>query len=140
MLGENLRPPRKGASSPQWSITTIKSLDISSNIPKVVENMEAEDSPWGGQTTHCKQELLSLAADMRSQTCHRGRVLTATFPRPVNQKSQVSCDRYVWEVHMSNAGKMHPRPSRLQLQPFQRAPDLELPPDEDLAHQEHPVV
>ena len=39
------RPP-----SPQWSIATIKSLDISSNIPKIVA-MDAEDSPWGGMSS-----------------------------------------------------------------------------------------
>ena len=38
------RPP-----SPQWSIATVKSLDISSNIPKIVA-MDAEDSPWGGMS------------------------------------------------------------------------------------------
>lgn len=38
------RPP-----SPQWSIATIKSLDISSNIPKIL-TMDAEDSPWGGMS------------------------------------------------------------------------------------------
>ena len=37
--------------SPQWSIATIKSLDISSNIPDLAVAMDAEDSPWGGTST-----------------------------------------------------------------------------------------
>ena len=51
-MAENLRvlgQTIKRAYSPQWSITSIKSLDISENIPKVVKKMDAEDSPWGGQ-------------------------------------------------------------------------------------------
>ncbi|MCJ1420712.1 Vacuolar protein sorting-associated protein 5 [Xylographa parallela] len=49
-MAENLRvlgQTIKRAYSPQWSITSIKSLDISENIPKVVKKMDAEDSPWG---------------------------------------------------------------------------------------------
>lgn len=39
-----LQPP----TSDQWSITTLRSLDISGNIPKAPVRMDAEDSPWGG--------------------------------------------------------------------------------------------
>ena len=42
-----LAPP-----SPPWSIATIKSLDISSNIPNIALAMDAEDSPWGGKLFH----------------------------------------------------------------------------------------
>ena len=36
------------APSPQWSIATVRSLDISSHIPAIAVEMDAEDSPWGG--------------------------------------------------------------------------------------------
>ena len=36
------------APSPQWSIATVRSLDISSHIPGIAVEMDAEDSPWGG--------------------------------------------------------------------------------------------
>lgn len=36
------------APSPQWSIATVRSLDISSHIPGIAVGMDAEDSPWGG--------------------------------------------------------------------------------------------
>lgn len=39
-----LQPP----TSDQWSITTLRSLDISGNILKAPVRMDAEDSPWGG--------------------------------------------------------------------------------------------
>lgn len=40
-----LKPP----NSPQWSITTLRSLDISSNTSRIAAAvMDAEDSPWGG--------------------------------------------------------------------------------------------
>ncbi len=39
-----LQPP----TSDQWSITTLRSLDISGNIPTAPARMDAEDSPWGG--------------------------------------------------------------------------------------------
>ena len=42
------RAPLRRPLSPQWSITTLRSLDISSNIPKLSTAMDAEDSPWGG--------------------------------------------------------------------------------------------
>ncbi|MCJ1298355.1 Vacuolar protein sorting-associated protein 5 [Hypocenomyce scalaris] len=42
-LAANERRP----ASPQWSIITVRSLDISSNIPSRFSNMDAEDSPWG---------------------------------------------------------------------------------------------
>lgn len=35
-------------TSDQWSITTLRSLDISGNIPRAPVRMDAEDSPWGG--------------------------------------------------------------------------------------------
>ena len=38
------------APSPQWSIATVRSLDISSHIPGIAVEMDAEDSPWGGKS------------------------------------------------------------------------------------------
>ena len=48
MAAENLEVRR--SISPPWSITTVRSLDISFHIPQVAEviGMDAEDSPWGG--------------------------------------------------------------------------------------------
>lgn len=46
-LVSNERRPAEPAS-PQWSIITVRSLDISSNIPSRFANMDTEDSPWGG--------------------------------------------------------------------------------------------
>ena len=40
-------PSNRPLPSPQWSTTTLKSLDITLNIPSVIA-MDAEDSPWGG--------------------------------------------------------------------------------------------
>ena len=34
---------------PRSSTDTLRSLDISLHIPKVVAPMDAEDSPWGGK-------------------------------------------------------------------------------------------
>ncbi|MCJ1353462.1 MAG: Vacuolar protein sorting-associated protein 5 [Icmadophila ericetorum] len=49
-MSENLRPPDL-SSRPNlirsWSTNSVKSLDISSNIPRIYPKMEAEDSPWG---------------------------------------------------------------------------------------------
>lgn len=45
------RPP-----SPQWSIATVKSLDISSHIPRIAAAMEAEDSPWVGTFDPCTSQ------------------------------------------------------------------------------------
>ena len=36
-------------AEPRASLETLCSLDISDNIPKIVEPMDAEDSPWGGR-------------------------------------------------------------------------------------------
>ena len=33
---------------PRCSTETLRSLDISLNIPRIVFPMDAEDSPWGG--------------------------------------------------------------------------------------------
>lgn len=33
---------------PRCSTDTLRSLDISHNIPNIVLSMDAEDSPWGG--------------------------------------------------------------------------------------------
>lgn len=49
-----LRPP-----SPQWSIATVKSLDISSHIPKIAVAMDAEDSPWGGKLPALNRNVLN---------------------------------------------------------------------------------
>ena len=55
-------PPRKigtasHPSSPQWSITAVKSIDISTEIPSILGAMDTEDSPWGGlfQSSFCHQ-------------------------------------------------------------------------------------
>ena len=47
-------------SSPQWSIATVKSLDISSHIPKIAVAMDAEDSPWGGMLPATDRNALNL--------------------------------------------------------------------------------
>ena len=36
------------SSAPRASIDSIKSLDVSNNIPRILSPMDAEDSPWGG--------------------------------------------------------------------------------------------
>ena len=36
-------------SKPRGSTETIRSLDISHNIPRIIFPMDAEDSPWGGR-------------------------------------------------------------------------------------------
>ena len=36
------------AITPRCSTDTLFDLDISSNIPKILLPMDAEDSPWGG--------------------------------------------------------------------------------------------
>lgn len=42
-------PPHvNGPAGPRASLDTLRSLDISHNIPKIVSPMDAEDSPWGG--------------------------------------------------------------------------------------------
>ena len=54
MVTENnlwrLQSDKLRASSPHWSTRSVRSLDISSNIPQVAVTMDNEDSPWGGQT------------------------------------------------------------------------------------------
>ncbi len=40
-------PPEK-ARDERSSTVTLKCLDISYNIPRIVLSMDAEDSPWGG--------------------------------------------------------------------------------------------
>lgn len=35
-------------ASDNWSITTLRSLDIGGSISSNTGNMDAEDSPWGG--------------------------------------------------------------------------------------------
>ena len=47
-VANHLRAFARRPPSRQWSISTVKSLDISSNIPKIAVAMDAEDSPWGG--------------------------------------------------------------------------------------------
>ena len=37
------------APTPRCSTDTLFNFDISSNIPKILLPMDAEDSPWGGR-------------------------------------------------------------------------------------------
>ena len=36
-------------TAPSSSIETLRSLDISDNLPRLVASMDTEDSPWGGR-------------------------------------------------------------------------------------------
>ncbi|KAG7009958.1 vacuolar protein sorting-associated protein vps5 [Physcia stellaris] len=55
-------------SSPQWSIATVKSLDISSHIPKIAVAMDAEDSPWGDVPSRSSSGAnLNKSADTEGQ-------------------------------------------------------------------------
>ena len=66
----SLAPPHAGPTNndlgvadepaePRASIETLCSLDISDNIPKIVEPMDAEDSPWGGRRQLLTSEFTS---------------------------------------------------------------------------------
>lgn len=38
----------EGPHPSRASLETLKSLDISDHIPKIISSMDTEDSPWGG--------------------------------------------------------------------------------------------
>ena len=50
--GDEAIPARVGKAedvpTPRCSTDTLFNFDISSNIPKILLPMDAEDSPWGG--------------------------------------------------------------------------------------------
>ena len=50
LRGVSARTADKQSRERRASIDSIKSLDVSNNIPRILSPMDAEDSPWGGMS------------------------------------------------------------------------------------------
>ena len=82
------------APSPQWSIATVRSLDISSHIPGTAFRMDAEDSPWGGTSIMPLQQhsTLTLIFKMFHHARARAQISTKLQRPKIRVSRQSSCD------------------------------------------------
>lgn len=88
-------PPRfRLDDETRCSTDTIRSLDISNNIPRIVFSMDAEDSPWGGMYSP-KASHAKYSTPDKSQMYPPGQARTPIFQKLQNPKNKVSPSRSV---------------------------------------------